>query len=225
MNTRDSTETVTDTHWMNGTSRHNSDPNTQWSINVYMTVKGRQKTHTKMSENDRLQMKMPVTLIFSLRRVMIQIRPMFPKSPRTMVTLYHTTRHPVRTEDIWHCSSRPRTKRFERRWVSFPGHSCTKSRLVRPSSNCRECGEVELFKGRERAVIDGKVWLVLSLRDISPGLQYHQPPGSNCPSQPSENMHLRQRERTHKGGQKKKQTIVHLPSFKGSVRVEVMLLF
>ncbi|TNN56151.1 hypothetical protein EYF80_033616 [Liparis tanakae] len=34
MNTRDSTDTVTDAHWMNGTSRHSSDPNTQWSISV-----------------------------------------------------------------------------------------------------------------------------------------------------------------------------------------------
>lgn len=102
MNTSDSTDTVTDIHWMNGTSRHNSDPNTQWSISVYMTVKGRQKTHTRMSENDRLQMKMLVTLTFSLRRAMMQMRPMFPSSPSNIVMLYHTTRNPVRTGDIWH---------------------------------------------------------------------------------------------------------------------------
>lgn len=126
MNTSDSADTVTHTHWMNGTSRHNNDPNTQWSISVYMTVKGRQKKHTRMSENDRLQMKMLVTLTFSLRRAMMQMRLVFPTSPSTMVMLYQTTRHAVRTADIGHDSC-PRTARSERSWVLFSNHSCTDS--------------------------------------------------------------------------------------------------
>lgn len=169
-----------------------------------MTVKGRQKTHTRMSENDRLQMKILVTLTFSLRRVMMQMRPMFPTSPSTIVRLYHTTKHPVRTEDIWHCSSCARTKRFERSWVSFSGHSCRGSWLGFSSSPGKERGEEESLKGRDRAVVNGEEWLVLPLKDISPGLQSHQPPGANCPSQPSKSMHLRHTERECSEGDRKK---------------------
>lgn len=180
INTRDSTDTVTDTHCMNGTRRHSSDPNTQWSINVYMTVKGRQKTHTRMSENDRLQMKIPVTLTFSLRRAMMQMRPMFPSSPSTMVRVYHTTTHPVRIGDIGHWSYCLRTARSERSWVLLSSHSCTDSWLVLSSSHGEERAEVELLRGR--AVADGEDLLTLPFKDISPGLQCRQPPGSNCPS-------------------------------------------
>ncbi|TNN56150.1 hypothetical protein EYF80_033615 [Liparis tanakae] len=67
-----------------------------------------------MSEKDRLQMKMPVTLTFSLRRAMMQMRPMFPTSPSAIVMLYHITMHAVRTEDMGHCSSCPRTARSGR---------------------------------------------------------------------------------------------------------------
>lgn len=135
---------------------------------------------------------MLVTLTFSLRRVMMPMRPMFPTSPRTIVMLYHTTRNPVMTGDIWHCSSCPRTKSAD----SLPGCCCTDPWPV------RECVELELFKDRDRAVADWFV-LVSPLKDISPGLQCQQPPGSNSPFQPCENMHLKQREETHRERQRK----------------------
>lgn len=196
INTRDSTDTLTETHWMNGTRRHNSEPNTQWSMIVYMTVKGRQKTHTRMSENDRLQMKMLVTLTFSLRRAMMQMRPMLPTNPSTIVTLYQATRHAVRTGDMWHCSSCSRMAKSERSWVSFPGQSCTDPWLARSFSQAEDCGGVELLKIKGKGDADKEDWVVLPLKDISPRLKCHQHHGSNCPSQPSENMHLKQREKS-----------------------------
>ncbi len=69
---------------------HRASPSTQRSISVYMTVTGRQTTHMRMSEHDRLAIRMLVTLRNSCCRAMMNTRPALPSNPIAMTALYAT---------------------------------------------------------------------------------------------------------------------------------------
>lgn len=69
---------------------HRASPSTQRSIRVYMTVTGRHTTHIRMSEHDRLAIRMLVTLRSSCCRAMMNTRPALPSNPIAMIVLYAT---------------------------------------------------------------------------------------------------------------------------------------
>lgn len=69
---------------------HRASPSTQRSIRVYMTVTGRHTTHMRMSEHDRLAIRMLVTLRNSCCRAMMNTSPALPSNPTAMTVLYAT---------------------------------------------------------------------------------------------------------------------------------------
>lgn len=100
---------------------HRASPSTQRSISVYMTVTGRHTTHMRMSEHDRLAIRMLVTLRSSCCRAMMNTRPAFPSNPIAMIALYATIQKvaPPMEGGHWDVSAQSEPSHMPRKLLSL----------------------------------------------------------------------------------------------------------